>query len=49
VAATAQRRVIIDWDTAERVFQEANGIPTRISIDRWIAPGTAAVVSKSAP
>ena len=23
VAATAQRRVIIDWDTAERVFQEA--------------------------
>ena len=38
VAATAQRRVIIDWDTAERVFQEANGIPTRISIDRWIAP-----------
>ena len=40
VAATAQRRVIIDWDTAERVFQEANGAPTRISIDRWIAPAS---------
>jgi L,D-transpeptidase ErfK/SrfK len=39
VAATSQRRVIIDWDTAERVFEEANGTPTRISIDRWVAPG----------
>jgi L,D-transpeptidase ErfK/SrfK len=42
VAATAQRRVIIDWDTAERVFQQANGIPTRISVDRWITPATTA-------
>jgi L,D-transpeptidase ErfK/SrfK len=38
VAATATRRVIVDWDTAERVFAEARGEPTRISIDRWIAP-----------
>ena len=36
VAATAQRRVIIDWDTAERVFDEASGTPVRISVDRWI-------------
>jgi L,D-transpeptidase ErfK/SrfK len=43
VAATAERRVIIDWDAAERVFNEASGAPTRISIDRWIAPGTAAL------
>jgi L,D-transpeptidase ErfK/SrfK len=43
VAATSERRVIIDWDAAERVFQEANGIPTRISIDRWIARGTASL------
>jgi len=42
VAVTAQRRVIIDWDTAERAFQQADGAPTRISVDRWIAPATAA-------
>jgi L,D-transpeptidase ErfK/SrfK len=41
VAATGQRRVIIDWDTAERVFEEASGAPVRISIDRWVAPGSA--------
>jgi len=34
VAATATNRVGIDWDTAERVFAEANGIPTRISMVR---------------
>src|SRR5271165_1915972 len=34
VAATATRRVAIDWERAERVFEEANGAPTRISIDR---------------
>lgn len=38
VAATAERRVIIDWDTAERVFNQQRGEPTRISIDRWIKP-----------
>jgi L,D-transpeptidase ErfK/SrfK len=42
VAATATRRVIVDWDAAERVFVEARGEPTRISIDRWIAPGPVA-------
>jgi len=36
VAATATRRVPIDWDKAERVFEEANGAPTRISADRGI-------------
>jgi L,D-transpeptidase ErfK/SrfK len=41
VAATATRRVIIDWDTAERVFTEARGEPTRISIDRWVGPAQA--------
>jgi L,D-transpeptidase ErfK/SrfK len=41
VAATANRRVIVDWDTAERVFNEARGEPTRISIDRWIGPAQA--------
>jgi L,D-transpeptidase ErfK/SrfK len=34
VAATARRRVNIDWDAAERVFEQATGVPTRISIDR---------------
>ncbi len=38
VAATAERRVIIDWDTAERVFEQQRGEPTRISIDRWVKP-----------
>jgi L,D-transpeptidase ErfK/SrfK len=38
VAATAERRVIVDWDTAERVFDQQRGEPTRISIDRWIKP-----------
>ncbi len=42
VAATATRRVIIDWDTAERVFQEEKGEPVRISIDRWLEPQSAA-------
>jgi L,D-transpeptidase ErfK/SrfK len=39
VAATTLRRVIIDWDTAERVFGEAQGSPVRVSVDRWVAPG----------
>jgi hypothetical protein len=34
VAATARRRVAVDWDTAERVFEDATGVPTRISIER---------------
>jgi len=38
VAATAQRRVIVDWDAAETVFNEQRGVPTRISVDHWIAP-----------
>jgi L,D-transpeptidase ErfK/SrfK len=38
VAATAGRRVKVDWDTALRVFEEANGIPVRISIDRSAGP-----------
>jgi L,D-transpeptidase ErfK/SrfK len=42
VAATAERRVIVDWDTAERAFEEAQGEPIRISVDRWIAPAAAA-------
>jgi L,D-transpeptidase ErfK/SrfK len=42
VAATAQRRVIIDWDMAERVFQRADGTPMRISVDRWITSTTTA-------
>jgi L,D-transpeptidase ErfK/SrfK len=50
VAATEQRRVSIDWDGAERAFEEARGVPVRISIDRGsepkaaraAAPGTAA-------
>jgi L,D-transpeptidase ErfK/SrfK len=44
VAATMTRRVIVDWDAAERVFEEANGTPTRISADSRIAP-TAAMQS----
>jgi L,D-transpeptidase ErfK/SrfK len=47
VTATSERRVIIDWDAAERVFQEANGIPARISVDRWIAPESAALSNPS--
>jgi len=40
VAATANRRVRVDWDTAQRVFEEANGIPARISIDGSAGAGT---------
>jgi L,D-transpeptidase ErfK/SrfK len=32
VAATANRRVSIDWEAAERIFEAANGEPARISI-----------------
>jgi L,D-transpeptidase ErfK/SrfK len=35
VAATATRQVIVDWDAAEQIFREANGVPGRISVDRW--------------
>jgi L,D-transpeptidase ErfK/SrfK len=49
VAATASRRVIIDWDTAERVFDEAAGTPTRISVDRWVAPPSAAALNQQRP
>ena len=42
VAATSNRRVIVDWDTAERVFNEARGEPVRISIDRWVGHAQAA-------
>jgi L,D-transpeptidase ErfK/SrfK len=42
VAATLSRRVIVDWDTAGRVFEEATGEPTRISIDRWMDPSAVA-------
>ncbi len=42
VAATATRRVIVDWDTAEHVFAQARGEPTRISVDRWVEPATVA-------
>jgi hypothetical protein len=38
VAATMARRVVVDWDQAMRVFEEANGTPTRISMDGTIAP-----------
>jgi L,D-transpeptidase ErfK/SrfK len=38
VAATGERRVIVDWDAAERVFEEARGEPVRISVDRWVGP-----------
>jgi hypothetical protein len=48
VAATAERRVIIDWDTAQRVFDEARGEPTRISIDRWTGGATAAAARSAA-
>ncbi len=34
-SAVARRRVIIDWDSAEKAFQEQRGEPVRISIDRW--------------
>jgi L,D-transpeptidase ErfK/SrfK len=47
VAATAARRVIVDWDTAERVFNEARGEPTRISIDRWVGSGEATSSGRS--
>lgn len=43
VEATADRKVIIDWDTAERVFNEQRGEPTRISINRWTPPAANAV------
>jgi L,D-transpeptidase ErfK/SrfK len=33
VAATANRHVRIDWDAAERIFETANGMPARISVD----------------
>mgnify|MGYP000899219383 CR=1 FL=1 len=38
VAATSQRSVIIDWDAAERAFNEQRGEPVRISVDRWVEP-----------
>lgn len=48
VAATAERRVIIDWDTAERAFEQQKGEPVRISIDHWVKPATAGL-GRTAP
>jgi L,D-transpeptidase ErfK/SrfK len=51
VAATAARRVIIDWDTALRVFEQQLGVPTRISVDRWtgpVAPAAATAAKRTA-
>jgi L,D-transpeptidase ErfK/SrfK len=42
VAATATRRVAIDWPTAERVFETANGVPARISLEGKARPGPVA-------
>ena len=47
VAATAQRRVAIDWETAERVFEQATGSPTRISKAGLNAHGAAAAAAVS--
>jgi L,D-transpeptidase ErfK/SrfK len=47
VAATARRRVSIDWETAERVFEQATGSPTRISTGRLTAHGAAAASAVS--
>lgn len=48
VAATTERHVIVDWETAERIFNEAHGEPTRISIDRWVAPARSRHTTSSA-
>ncbi len=42
VAATATRRVAIDWPAAERVFETANGVPTRISLGNKAHPAAVA-------
>jgi L,D-transpeptidase ErfK/SrfK len=47
VAATASRRVRVDWDTAQRVFEESNGIPARISIDGGAGSGALPAASGS--
>jgi L,D-transpeptidase ErfK/SrfK len=42
VDATAKRHVIVDWEAAEQIFNEARGEPQRISVDRWVdAPAVA--------
>ena len=46
VAVTAQKRVIVDWEATEKVFQEQTGEPVRISVDRWIEPP---VVAQAGP
>jgi L,D-transpeptidase ErfK/SrfK len=42
VAVTARHRVSIDWDRAERVFEQATGAPTRISTASLTVQGPAA-------
>ncbi|HLW23778.1 MAG TPA: L,D-transpeptidase family protein [Steroidobacteraceae bacterium] len=49
VAATAQRRVIIDWDAAQRAFERADGFPVRISIDRWLGPAAQSAMTRQGP
>jgi L,D-transpeptidase ErfK/SrfK len=36
VSATSRKRVIVDWESAERVFNEQRGEPVRISVDRYV-------------
>lgn len=47
VAATARHRVSIDWNTAERVFEQATGSPTRISTASLTVHGAAAASTVS--
>jgi hypothetical protein len=49
VAATARRRVIVDWDAAERVFDAADGTPTRISVNRWIDSSSPSAPNRPTP
>ena len=46
VAATSHKQVIVDWERAEKVFNDKTGEPTRISVDRWVEPPAAAKTSK---
>lgn len=48
VAATSHKRVIIDWEAAEKTFEEQRGEPVQISIDRWVASPVAQAADRPA-
>ena len=48
VAATEERRVVLDWNAAERVAQSTSGVPEAVSVAGSVTPLTAEIAAAAA-